>query len=71
MRNMIIEEIRNRIRASGKSLNQIGRSAGVDVASLSRVMHGGDCKTLTADRLLRYFGLAIVRKKRKKGADES
>jgi len=66
MSSMIIEKIRRKIETSGKSLNQIGRDTGVDVAVLSRIMHGGDCKTVTADSLLSYFGLTIARKQKGK-----
>jgi transcriptional regulator with XRE-family HTH domain len=66
MSGMIIERIRERIKNSGESLNEISRNTGVDVAVLSRIMHGGDCKTLTADSLLSYFGLTIAQKNRSK-----
>jgi uncharacterized protein YerC len=66
MRNMIIEKVRKRIEKSGKSLNQIGRDTGIDKAALSRVMRGRDCTTQTADLLLKYFGLTIAKKGRKK-----
>ena len=56
---MIIEEIRKQIKTSGKSLNQIGRDTGIDKAALSRIMNGGDCKTTTADKLLKAFGLKL------------
>ena len=63
MPDMIIEKIRKRIKASGKSLNQIGRDTGVDKAALCRIMQGGSCKVETADILLDYFGLTIAKKK--------
>jgi len=63
---MIIEEIRKRIKTSGKSMNQIGRETGIDKAALSRIMQGGSCKAETADTLLNYFGLTITKKKSKK-----
>ncbi len=66
MPDMIIEEIRKRIKASGKSLNQIGRDTGVDKAALCRIMQGGSCKVETADILFRYFGLELVAKKKKR-----
>ena len=62
MLSMIIELIRKIIKTSGKSLNQISRNTKVDVAALSRIMNGGDCKTITADKLLKYFGLGIKSK---------
>ena len=57
--SMIIEEIRKRIKASGKSLNQLGRETGIDKAALSRIMRGGSCKVETADILLKHFGFAM------------
>ena len=68
---MIIEKIRKRIKASGKSLNQIGRDTGIDKAALSRIMNGGSCKVETADILFKYFGIELIEKKRKKKAGES
>ena len=66
MVSMIIEEIRKRIKTSGKSLNQIGRETGIDKAALCRIMQGGSCKVETADILLKYFGVELVEKKGKK-----
>jgi len=63
---MIIEEIRKRIKTSGKSMNQIGRETGIDKAALCRIMQGGSCKAETLDVLLKYFGLKLVADKRKK-----
>ena len=65
---MIIEKIRKRIKASGKSLNQIGRDTGIDKAALSRIMNGGSCKVETADILFKYFGLTVTEKKSSKKA---
>jgi len=62
---MIIEEIRKRIKTSGKSMNQIGRETGIDKAALCRIMQGGSCKVETADILLKYFGIELVAKKKK------
>jgi len=61
---MIIEEIRKRIKTSGKSMNQIGRETGIDKAALCRIMQGGSCKVETADILLKYFGLELKAKKK-------
>jgi hypothetical protein len=60
---MIIETIRNRIEACGKSRYQISQDTGVDEAALCRIMQGGSCKVETADILLDYFGLTIAKKK--------
>lgn len=67
---MIIEKLRKHIKkhkkATGKSLSQIGRDTGIDKAALSRIMNGGSCKVETADKLLKYFGLTITKKKKAK-----
>ncbi len=60
---MIIEKIREKIKTSGKSLNQIGRDTGIDKAALCRIMQGGSCKVETAELLLKYFGIKLVEKK--------
>ena len=59
---MIIEIIRQKIKTSGQSLNQIAEISGVDKAALSRIMHGGSCKVDTLDRLFKFFGLKVVDK---------
>jgi hypothetical protein len=63
---MIIEKLRKRIAKSGKSLNRIGRDTGIDKAALSRIMNGGSCKVETADILLKYFGLTVTKKAKKR-----
>ncbi len=60
---MIIEEIRKQIKASGKSLNQIGRETSIDKAALSRIMNGGSCKAETLEVLLNHFGYEIRKRK--------
>ena len=67
---MIIEEIRKQIRASGQSLNQIGRETGIDKAALSRIMNGGSCKVETADILFKYYGLTIAKRDKKKAGEK-
>ena len=62
---MIIEMIRKQIRSCGKSRYQISKETGVDKAALCRIMQGGSCKAETADILLKYFGLTIVKKTKK------
>jgi predicted XRE-type DNA-binding protein len=66
IRGMIIKKIREKIKTSGQSLNQIGEMSGVDKAALSRIMHGGGCKVETIDRLFKHFGLEVVAKKSKR-----
>ncbi len=62
---MIIEIIRKQIRTCGKSRYQISAETGIDNAALCRIMQGGSCKAETADILLKYFGLTIVKKTKK------
>ena len=64
--SMIIEEIRKQIHKSDKSRYQISKETGIDEAALCRIMKGGSCKAETADILLKYFGIELVPKKRKK-----
>ena len=64
---MIIERIRKEIRTCGKSRYGISKDTGIDKAALCRIMQGGSCKVETADILLRYFGLTITKKGKKRG----
>ena len=63
---MIIEEIRKQITRSGKSRYRIAQDTGIDEAALCRIIQGGSCKVETADILLKYFGLTIASKGKKK-----
>ncbi len=63
---MIIELIRKHIEACGKSRNQISIDTGIEPAVLCRIMQGGSCKVETADKLLKYFGIELVAKKKKR-----
>jgi hypothetical protein len=67
--NMIIERIRKEIEKSsekGKTRYRIAQEAGVGEDQLCRIMQGKTCTVETADILLKYFGLTISKKKRKK-----
>lgn len=66
MKSMIIEEIRKQIKRSSKSRYRISRDTEIDEAALCRIMQGGSCKVETADKLLKYFGLTIASKGKKK-----
>lgn len=57
---MLIEMLRKKIRECRKSLNQLSRETGIDVAALCRIVNGGDCKTATADKICKYFKLKII-----------
>ena len=64
--SMIVETIRKLIKACGKSRYQISQDTGVDEATLCRIAAGKACSTETADILLKYFGLRITKKSKKK-----
>jgi hypothetical protein len=64
---MIIEKIRKQIERSKNSRYRISQETGIDEAALCRIMQGGSCKVETADKLLKYFGLTIASKGKKRG----
>ncbi len=66
MECMIIERIRKQIERSKKSRYRISQETGIDEAALCRIMQGGSCKVETADKLLKYFGLTIAKKGKRK-----
>ena len=61
----IIETLREEIRTCGQSRYQISKDTGIDQAALCRIMQGGSCKVETVDKSLKYFGLTIVKNKKK------
>jgi hypothetical protein len=63
---MIIEILRKKIKACGKTRYQISKETGLDQAALFRIMNGWSCKVETADILLKYFGLTISKNDKKK-----
>jgi DNA transposition AAA+ family ATPase len=67
---MIIEEIRNQIETCGKTRYQISKDTGIDQAALCKIMQGADCKTATADALLKYFGLKLAKTNKKKTGEK-
>jgi hypothetical protein len=67
LHNMLIELIRKQIRTCGKSRYRISQDTGIEEAALCRIMQGKTCAIETADILLKYFGLELVSKKRKRG----
>ncbi len=64
---MIIETIRKHIKTCGKTRYRIAKDTGVGEDQLCRIMQGKTCTAETADILLKYFGLTISRKPKKKG----
>ena len=63
---MIIETIRKHIDSCGKTRYRICQESGISEAQLCRIMKGKTCTVETADVLLRYFGLTIADKRRKR-----
>ena len=63
---MIIETIRKHIKSCGKTRYRISKETGVGEDQLCRIMQGKTCTVETADILLKYFGIKLVHKKRKK-----
>jgi hypothetical protein len=66
LHNMLIELIRKQIQTCGKSRYRICQDTGLEQAALCRIMQGKTCTVETADILLKYFGLAIVKKHKPK-----
>ncbi len=64
---MIMEQIRKQIETCGKSRYRISKDTGIDKAALCRMMQGKACTVETADILLKYFGLTITKKSKKRG----
>lgn len=64
--SMIVEAIRKHIERCGKSRYRIAQDTGVDEATLCRIVAGKACSTETADILLKYFGLTIASKGKKR-----
>ena len=64
--SMIIETIRKQIKNCGKTRYRISKESGVGEDQLCRIMQGRTCTVETADVLLKYFGLTIAKKSKKK-----
>ena len=64
--SMIIETIRKHIKSCGKTRYRIAQETGVGEDQLCRIMQGKTCTLETSEKLLRYFGLELTPKKKKK-----
>ena len=65
--SMIIEKIRKQIESCskrGKTRYRISKDTGVGEDQLCRIMQGKTCTLETAERLLKYFGLTVTKKKK-------
>jgi len=60
---MIIDIIRERIKKCRKSRYRIWRESGVSEAQLCRIMKGKTVTLETGEKLLRYFGYELRKKK--------
>ncbi len=60
---MDIESIlRKEIEGSGKTLRELGEAVGVKQPVLSQFMKGTGLQTRTVKKLMKYFGLIVVKK---------
>jgi transcriptional regulator with XRE-family HTH domain len=60
-RGSVVDQLRQKIRASEQSLNQLSRASGVSVAQLSRFLRGQRMLTLpVAEKVARALGLALA-----------
>ena len=67
--SMIIEKIRQQIEsgaARGVTRYRIAKETGVGEDQLCRIMQGKTCTLETAEKLLKYFGLTITKKGKRK-----
>ena len=64
--SMIIETIRKHIKACGKTRYRIAKDTGIGEDQLCRLMQGKTCTVETADKLLKYFGLGLKPKTKKR-----
>lgn len=68
--NSLTDQLRQHMRdalESGESLRGMARAVGIDVASLSRFLHGRGVTVQTLDRLGRHLKLRLVKETRTKG----
>ncbi len=63
---MILENITNGIKKSGKSRYQISKEIGIDEAVLCRIGNDGSCRIETADKLCKYLRLELKPKVKKR-----
>jgi len=62
----IIEILREEIKNSDNTLDQLGKKTGIDKAALCRIRKGGSCKSETIEKLCDYFGYELKKKARRK-----
>jgi transcriptional regulator with XRE-family HTH domain len=53
------EQLRDKIRASGKSANQLAREIGIPQPTITTFLNGSDVRLETANKLAAYFGLRL------------
>ncbi len=67
---MLNEIIKEHIKNCGKSRYRISVETGINQSVLCRFLQGEGCTTRNADILLKYFGLTIVKKAKRKEQGE-
>jgi transcriptional regulator with XRE-family HTH domain len=68
----LVAQLRQAIRESGLSLNEIGRRTGVSQGQLSRFLRGDRTLTLpAAARVCVYFGLELCRPRKPAGEESA
>jgi transcriptional regulator with XRE-family HTH domain len=61
----LVKQLRDAIRTSGRSLNQLSKDCGVDTGRLSRFLRGErDITISAADRICRALGLTLTRRRK-------
>ena len=55
----ISDVIRQAIKTSDKSLNEVARDTGIPQSTISRFVLGADLRVSNVDKLAEYFGLRL------------
>jgi predicted transcriptional regulator len=63
---MIIETLKKEIRRCGLTRYEVAKQSGISQEQLCRFMKGQSFRCETADILLKYFGYALVKKRKRK-----
>jgi transcriptional regulator with XRE-family HTH domain len=67
----LVEQLRQAIRDSGKTLLQLSKESGVDTGRLSRFMRGErNINIVAAEKICEALGLALTRPRKRPPADD-
>jgi hypothetical protein len=66
----ISDNMRDAIRASGKSITSLAQECGISQPMLTRFMDGQDLRLAMVDKLCSYFGLELRPADKPKGKDK-